>query len=280
MIDVVVYQWPGSRRSCFVADAMLKGIKNCGDNPRFKDVRSYIEPDGDVAVWYGWSPNIMSGYRDAGKKAVYADLGYWRREGFTGHHKLSINSRHPTDYFQRQKHPRDRFRKLNVPIKPWRSNTDGDIIVAGMSGKGANAEGLEPEQWERWAVEELRKHTKRRVVYRPKPNWHGSGEIAGAGLQRGHPQGDDVYSVLLRTYAVVAHHSNVAVDALLEGVPVYVVDGIARVLGQRDLAKIEQPIRPEGREQWAYDAAYTQWNIDEMASGQAWRHLKEERLVP
>lgn len=279
MIDVVVYQWPGSRRSCFVASAMLKGIKACSDTARFKDARTYLQPEGDVAVWYGFSRPIMDGYRDAGKKAVYVDLGYWRREGFTGHHKLTINSRHPTDYFQKTKHPPDRFNKLHVPIRPWRHG-EGDIIVAGMSGKGARAEGLEPEQWERWAVEELRKYTSRRVVYRPKPNWHGSGEIGGAILQRGHPQGDDVPRVLQNTYAIVTHHSNVAVDALLEGVPVFCVDGIARLLGRKDLSKIEQPIRPDGREQWAYDAAYTQWTIPEMESGQAWQHLKNERLVP
>ena len=278
MVDVIVYQWSGSRRSCFVADAMFRGVQSCGDKVKMRDARSYSQPEADVAIWYGYSKAIMDGYRDSGRKAIYADLGYWRREGFTGHHKLAINSRHPTDYFQKRKHPPDRFRSLNVAIKPWQRGGDA-IIVAGMSAKGANAEGMRAEEWERSAVAELKKYTKRPIFYRPKPNWHFSTTIEGAQTQRGHPQGDDVPHVLRNAYAVVTHHSNVAVDALLEGVPVFSLEGIASILGRRKLSEIESPIRPDGREQWAYDAAYTQWSVPEMASGQAWRHLKEEGLV-
>ncbi len=277
-MDVVVYQWTGSRRSCFVADAMFRGVQACGDKVKMRDARSYSQPEADVAIWYGYSKAIMDGYRDSGRKAIYVDLGYWRREGFTGHHKLAINSRHPTAYFQRRKHPPDRFNKLNVSIRSWQK-TGNAIVVAGMSAKGAGAEGMAAEQWERHAVTELRKYTKRPIVYRPKPNWHQSTAIEGAQLQRGHPQGDDVPHILKGLHAVVTHHSNVAVDALLEGVPVFCLEGIASVLGKQKLSEIESPIRPEGREQWAYDAAYAQWNVPEMTSGQAWRHLKEEGLV-
>ena len=278
MTDVMVYRWEGSRRSCFVADALFKGIQACGEKVRMKDARSFTRPEADVALWYGYSKAIMDGYRDAGKKAIYVDLGYWRREGFNGHHKLAINSRHPTDYFQKKKHPPDRFKKLGVAIKDWTKSGDS-IIVAGMSAKGAGAEGFPPERWERDAVAELKRYTTRSVIYRPKPNWHFSTRIDGAGYQRGDPQGNDVPTILKGVHAVVTHHSNVAVDALLEGVPVFCLEGIASVLGKSKLSEIESPIRPEGREQWAYDAAYSQWSVPEMASGAAWRHLKEEGLV-
>ena len=277
-LDVVVYRWPGSRRSCFVADALFKGIGSYGESVSLRDARSYSEPEADVAVWYGYSKPIMEGYRRAGKKAIYVDLGYWAREGFTGHHKLAINSRHPTSYFQRRRHSPDRFRKLPVTVKPWTKSGDF-VIVAGMSAKGAAAEGLNAEEWERRAVAELRKHTSRRIVYRPKPNWHSATRIEGTDFQKGHSQGDDVPDVLRNCHAVVTHHSNVAVDALLAGVPVFCLEGIASVLGKSNLSEIESPIRPEGREQWAYDAAWTQWSVPEMASGAAWRHLREEGLV-
>ena len=239
------------------------------------------KPDTDAAVFYGFNREILDGYRQAGKKAIYVDLGYWQREGQMGHHKLGINSRHPTDYFQRRQHAPDRWKRLNVAIAPWRTpkNPNAPIIVAGMSGKGAAAEGFRPEQWERQAVAELRKHTARKIVYRPKPNWTGSKPIEGAEFQRGDSQGCDVPAVLRNAHAVVTHHSNVAVDALLAGVPVFCMEGIAAKLGLQDLSKIEEPIRPDGREQWAYDAAYTQWTVHEMTSGAPWRHLKSEGLV-
>lgn len=242
-------------------------------------MHEYREPDTDVAIFYGFNRELLDGYRLAGKKAIYADLGYWQREGTTGHHKLGINSRHPNNYFQNRKHAPDRWKRLNVTIDPWRKG-GGAIVVAGMSGKGSNAEGLRAEEWEKFAVAELRKHTARPIIYRPKPNWVGSRAITGAETQRGDSQGRDVAGVLRSgIHAVVTHHSNVAVDALLAGVPVFCLDGIAATLGLSDLAKIENPIKPDGREQWAWDAAYTQWSLSELSHGAAWRHLKDEGLV-
>jgi len=282
MTTVAVYRFPHSRRSSFCAEAMAQGIRAVGDQVQERVMMQYHGPDTDVAVFYGFNRELLDGYRTAGKKAIYIDLGYWAREGQLGHHKLGINSRHPTDYYQRRAHAPDRWARLRQTIAPWRTSSPphAPILVCGMSGKGAAAEGFHPEEWERRTVAELRKHTQRRIVYRPKPNWAGSKPIEGADYQRGDNQGRDVPAVLREVHAVVTHHSNVAVDALIAGVPVFVMDGIARTLGLSDLSKIEKPIRPDGREQWAYDAAYTQWTVHEMATGAPWRHLKEEGLVP
>jgi len=281
MTSVAVYRYPHSRRSSFCAEAMAQGIRASGDQVHDRVMSQYEgRPDTDVAVFYGFNRDLLDGYRVAGKKAIYVDLGYWAREGQTGHHKLGLNSRHPTAYFQRRAHAPDRWRRLNVTIQPWRAaNPAAPIIVAGMSGKGALAEGFHPQEWERKAIAELRKHTQRRIIYRPKPNWTGSRPIDGADFQKGDSQGRDVPVVLRNCHAIVTHHSNVAVDALLAGVPVFSVEGIAAKLGLSDLSKIETPVYPDGREQWAYDAAYTQWTVPEMASGAPWRHLKEEGLV-
>lgn len=283
MLRVAVYRFPHSRRSSFCAEAMARGIRAVGDEVHERSMAQYPgKPDTDVAVFYGFNRELLEDYRAAGKKAIYVDLGYWQREGQTGHHKLGINSRHPTAYFQRKPHAPDRWNRLNVTIHPWRTpkNPNAPIIVAGMSGKGATAEGFRPEQWERDAVAQLKRHTKRPIIYRPKPNWTGSKPIEGSEYQRGDSQGRDVPSVLKSgVHAVVTHHSNVAVDALLAGVPVFVADGICAPLALSDLSQIETPIYPDGREQWAYDAAYTQWTIAEMTAGVPWRHLKEEGLL-
>lgn len=280
MTTVAVYRFPHSRRSSFCAEAMTKGVRAVGDTVSERVMGQFQGvADTDVAAFYGFNRDLLDAYRKAGKTAVYIDLGYWRREGETGHHKLGLNSRHPTGYFQRRKHPPDRWERLRERIEPWRKG-GGAIIVAGMSGKGAAAEGFRPEQWERQAVAELRKHTDRKIIYRPKPNWVGSKPIEGAEFQRGDSQGRDVPAVLKGgVHAVVTHHSNVAVDALLAGVPVFVMDGICAPLALSDLSKIETPLYPDGREQWAWDAAYTQWTVHEMTAGTAWRHLKTEGLV-
>lgn len=258
---------------------MYSGISKMGDHVELKNSRDYTNPEADVAVFYGLSKPILSGYSRPPHRAVFLDLGYWAREGQEGSHKITVNSRHPTNYFQRKAHEPSRFSRLGIGIRPWR-NSGRSIMVVGMSAKAANAQGFAPEEWERQTVAALRCITDRPIIYRPKPNWAGAQPIPGAEFQRGHPQGNDVPQQLRDVFCVVTHHSNVAVDALLMGVPVFSVEGIASVLSTKSLEKIDAPLRPEGREQWAYDAAYTQWTVSEMRTGAPWRHLKEEGLIP
>ena len=63
-------------------------------------------------------------------------------------------------------------------------------------------------------------------------------------------------------HAVVVHSSNVAVDALLAGVPVFcTVPCAAYRMGYADLSKIESPLYPDDREQWAWNLADQQWTL-------------------
>jgi len=83
---------------------------------------------------------------------------------------------------------------------------------------------------------------------------------------------------LIDCWAVVAHSSNVAVDALLLGVPVFVTDRCgARRCADTDLSHIESPRMPDDREEWAATLAAQQWTLEEMRSGLAWRMLQEQR---
>lgn len=278
--EIVVFQAPGHNRSRIVCDAMLTGIQRCGDSVELRSSHLYRRPDARVAVFYGLAQGcrqIFAEYVAAGRKAVYIDLGYWgrrKRTRWDGFHKLSVNDRHPTAYFQRVPHADDRFCHFDIPIKPWRAKGD-HIIIAGMSAKAAAAEGFRPEQWEREVIAKLRKLTRRPIIYRPKPNWNEARPIIGAEMICD----PDLSRALDGCHAVVTHHSNVAVDAILAGVPAFVWKGVAMPMASSDLRRIEDPAMPDGREQWAADVAWTQWSVDEMNSGEAWRHLRGEGIV-
>jgi hypothetical protein len=105
--------------------------------------------------------------------------------------------------------------------------------------------------------------TDRPIVYRPKPNGIGARPIDGTVWGKGPLLAE----ALVGCHAVVAHHSNAAVDALLAGVPCVCPDGVASLLRAPDLTEIEQPPMPDGREQWAYDLAWTQWSVEEIERG-------------
>lgn len=237
-------------------------------------------PEFDAAIFYGLAggcSRILSDYRDTGRHAIYIDLGYWGRRKLSrwdGYHKLALNGRHPTSYFQARPHGPERFREFRIEIAPWRK-AGRHILLIGMSAKAAGAEGLPAELWERQTVAQLRELTDRPIVYRPKPNWPDARPIAGTVFGN---EGS-LAQALVDCHAVLAHHSNAAVDALLAGVPCICPEGVASVLSGHKLEQIEEPPTPEGREQWAWDLAWTQWSVDEIGRGRAYRYLLDEGLL-
>lgn len=277
---VTVYHIPDHKRSMLMGMAMAKGIAAVGDQPRFVPYTDFVTPAGDVAVFYGFDDRlreIFNAYRAAGRPVVYIDMGYWGRlEGgkWSGYHKVSVNARHPTAYFQRVRHDDKRVTRFGLKITPWRSGRT--IIVAGTSGKGAAVDGFYPQQWETAAIGALRQHTDREIIYRPKPSWGGATPIPGSTFCQTRV---DIGQWLSDCHAVVTHHSNAAIDGLLAGVPAFCLEGVAAPMAIADLEKIEAPLFPEGREQWVNDISYCQWTPAEMEAGLAWRHLRDEGLV-
>lgn len=270
-----------SKRSRIIADAMREGIERQGERVRLLPSSAYHGgPDSEIAVFYGYDAvlrRVMSEYRARGLTVVYIDLGYFgRRDGGTlrGYHKVVVNGRHPTPYFQARPHDATRAARFQVKPADWRRGRH--IIVAGMGGKAAEAEGLRPEYWERKTIHRLRRLTDRPIIYRPKPNWEGARPIEGAKFAA---RREDLPGLFEDCHAVVTHHSNVGIDGLLAGVPLFTLDGVGRPLALNDINRIETPLYPDGREQWVNDLCYCQWNVSELRAGIAWRHLKDEGLV-
>lgn len=278
-LKVAVYQIKDHHRSAVVCSAMRTGIAKVGDEviARFED--EYTEVEADVAVFYGLDGNMGRLFKEYRRnaKAVYIDLGYWKRKEYphryAGYHKICVNDRHPTAYFQKVAHDNSRVAALGLKLEPWKHGRH--ILLAGMGDKGAKAEGYDVEEWERWAIKMIRENTKREIVYRPKPSWRRACPIAGVGFSsRNVP----IEKALKDCHAVVTHHSNVAVDALCSGIQAYACKGAAAPLALRDLSFINKSYCPD-REQWLNDLSWCQWNIEEMKEGVPWKHLKEEGLV-
>jgi hypothetical protein len=279
---IAVFEIKDHHRSRLTCRSMLKGIKSCGE-PAIWGLEQYWKGEiYDTVVFYGLegnTPKIFADHINAGKNAIYIDLGWWgRREGgrWTGYHKLVRNSRHPNVYFQSTSHSPGRFERFGIGISPWRRG-GSHILLAGMGDKGAIAEGFRPTEWERAAIVEIRKHTDRPIVYRPKPSWKDAAPLPGAGWS---PRTQELEEILSGAWAVVTHHSNVAVDGIVRGIPAFCWGGVGQRFASQSLSEIENPYKPpSGREQWCADIAWCQWSIAEMASGDAWRYLRSEGLV-
>lgn len=269
---------------------MRRGIELAGDIVQLRSIRDWredSEPDveADVAVFYGLAepmPNIFKAFR-RNFAAVYVDLGYWgRRDGgrWAGYHKVVVDARHPNAYFQKPAHPLDRIQRFAILPKARHAPTaNGHILLAGMGDKGAQAEGWAPEMWERWAIAKIREYSDRPIIYRPKPSWKTARPIEGT-LYSG-PHVRPIEKDLVNCHAVVTHHSNVAVDALVDGIPALCWAGVAAPLCSQNFQDLEAMPLPsiETRMQWMADLAYTQWSVAEIRDGKAWAHLREEGLI-
>ena len=84
----------------------------------------------------------------------------------------------------------------------------------------------------------------------------------------------DFKAVLGRAWAVVNHSSNPAMEAVINGIPVFVSESsLCHDVGNTDISDINTPAMPN-RIQWAHKLSYTEWFEDEIRQGAPWRRIK------
>lgn len=146
-------------------------------------------------------------------------------------------------------HPPQLRRGLDVAMRSWQS-AGGHVVLALPGSAFGRAVGINVAAWIGAIQARLQGATHRRVVVRPKEASHAlARDLAGA-------------------WALVTHSSNVAVDAVIAGIPVFVEPtSPAAPVGRLDL-DIENPIYPD-REQWWRSLMAQQFTLAEMADGRA-----------
>lgn len=283
-------------RERVVADAFIAGINKYGDrgiiisDNDLKAMRGMMpaKTDIDVAVIMGISRAAKRYFEEflaAGRHIVYLDKGLTRHgddkygNRLPKYYRVSVDAFQATEYFMKKDRLPDRWEALGYDIKPWQEvGPDGHIVVAGGSEKYSFWHQHEggATGWAWRVIDEVRKYTKRPIIYRPKPSWAEAVPIKGTRFSR---PPTILTQELSGCHALITFGSNSAVTAICQGVPAFVLgDGLAKPMSLADLAKIETPYYPsdEERARWARCLAYCQWSLDEMTSGEAWKILREE----
>lgn len=274
---------PANRRGQAVATALRDGARRLGIEATVDrgPVRPSIVRRYRALACYGIRGHLEL-LRSA-RTGILLDLGYWgRRTGenrWDGYYRVAVDGIHPNGYYRRRAHLGNRVGNGAPTVAPARRVDDGYVLLAGMSDKAASVYGLAPEQWERRAAERLLATTRRPVLYRPKPSWRGFSRIAGTELDDVRRSATDA---VRGAWAVVTHHSNIALTAVCAGVPVYgVEDGVGLDACSGPIESVEDWSLPsaEWRQQWLQDVSYAQWTLDEIAAGRMFRHLLSEGLL-
>lgn len=276
MMRVAVYSINTSggfsnKRADYIGKAMMQGLERCGVRARL--LRRFEGVEADVAVAYGWVHEpTFTAYKKAGGHFVYWDLGYWDRRPFgapsDGYHRLAVDD---WDTAKTMVRGCDftRFARLGLELQEPRAGTGEEILIAGMSEKAGGTHGYRLGEWEdAMAAKLVRVCSKYPIVIRPKP-----GRLA--------PPQIPIEQALLRTRLLVTHHSNVAIEAVLAGVPTYAIKGVGTLASPKELTHdgIVDPYLPTDieRAQLLADVAYAQWTPPEMRTGEAWKHI--ERII-
>ncbi len=212
--------------------------------------------DGPVAMF--GSPSkwpILKQAQTAGRDWYYGDHGYYRRGEYF---RVTLNAyQHGGTGTYRP----DRFRLMHPrPIMPTWRRDGSHILVCPNSDVYMGLHGIDGQTWLRNVLATLAEHTDRPIRVRYK---HTSPQIrydiAGA-------------------WAVVVFSSASALDALIGGVPVFVLAPFAAGyrMGLSDLSKIETPRYPDDREPFLWALAHQQWTYSEIMRGYAWGALQEQ----
>ncbi|WP_145266064.1 hypothetical protein [Calycomorphotria hydatis] len=167
--------------------------------------------------------------------------------------------------------PPDRFNELKVDLLPWRDPGE-KILICGQVPWDSSVLHINYHQWLKQTISELRRHTDGKLVFRPHPlakNIISEEEVSCSFSNHTALEED-----LETAKATVSFNSNASVESIIMGIPTFVFDRGAMALPVANtlLQNINYPYMPE-RQQWVNDLAYSQWDLEEIASGKTWTHL-------
>lgn len=218
-------------------------------------------PPDDLSPFIVWgqkflAETIIPPALKRGRPFWQIDNGFYKpaRGEATGYYRFHY--RQPMPVFLRDVSLR-LSRTIDVEFKPWRSGGEHVLIALPRQIKGGfgSAFGIGLDGWCRTIEARVLAHTKRPIKYRPRDS--------------GWPLEHDFRDC----WALVTHSSNVAVDAVLAGIPVFVEPtSMAVPVGNLDLADLENPAMP-GRKDWWNSLTCQQFTIDEMRNGTAFKYL-------
>jgi|TARA_R110000850_G_scaffold22102_1_gene64490 hypothetical protein len=276
--------WPehGPQNSKEIFKKFIKSLQDAGDQ-----VSINKETNGDVAViwsvlWRGRMlqyQSIWERYRKAGKPIIVIEVGgLLRNISF----KIGINGINRDADFANQTFDDQRWPLFKHELRPW--NPTGDLIViCGQHDASEQWKGLpKMSQWIEQQIIEIRKYTTRPILVRPHPrNVINFDENKFKNVKVRLPKRDymtyddtDFKATLERTWAVVNHSSNPAMEAVIKGIPVFVSESsLCHDVGNIKLADINTPAMPN-RLAWANKLAYTEWFADEIEQGIPWARIK------
>jgi hypothetical protein len=210
---------------------------------------------------------------------------YFIETGYLGNYRCANNRTGRKIYHRIVKNNMQHDTIMNVPSDRWDSlvNFNPSLAYNGWRKPGSKIllvlstekpfqyYGEDRDEWLKKVLATLKQHTDREIVIREKAS-------------RGERTNDTIYDALNDdVYALVTYNSIAAIEAIQHGIPAFAMAPTAAdPVGNKDLTQIENPNRPDEDlvQRWLHSIAYSQFNLDEIITGSAWRMVLENAQRP
>jgi len=281
-----VWTQHGPLNSKPIFEAFIKSLQKAGD-----EVILNRPCDADVAVigsvlWLGRMRNykkIWQRYRQANKPVIVLEVGGLRRNKSF---KIGINGVNRKADFANQIVDDTRWPLFRHTLKPWKQTGD-NILLLGQHDASEQWTGMPSMNvWFEQQINQIRKHTTRPILIRPHPRnpvgfdtkKYKNVSVARPIMDRHTIDDTNFKDTLKNAWAVVNHSSNPAMEAVINGIPVFVSESsLCFDVGNHSLENINNPSMPD-RQEWANKLSYTEWFPEEIAKGLPWTKIKD-RIV-
>lgn len=234
--------------------------------------------DADIHVIWSvlWNGRMASNKavweraRKENKNVIVLEVGGIKR-GTTW--KVGLNGINRAAYFGPSGNDSTRANRMGLVCTPWRC--DGhSILICGQHDKSLQWQDMPPmSQWVMETIEKVQACTDRTIIFRPHPRCplpHIEHEFKN--VLRDDPEQikgsyDDFNLCFNNIYATISWSSNPGIHSVINGVPAIVgPDSLAYDVAMHNIEEITSPYMPD-RQQWLNDYAWTEFTLEEIASG-------------
>jgi hypothetical protein len=245
----VSYASPGNARSMEFCRAFSRG---CGG--RWVTDLNMLRHGPVAGFWLPELYPILEAAQKDGRDWYYGDKAYFDRTKF---YRVTKNSKMLTAFSDATP---ERFDQLGIKIRRWRSGSQ--ILLCPQSDVFMRLNGSTQSAWIKDVTNKIRQYTDRPIVIHYKQIGQSTERIFERQLSN--------------VWAVIVHSSMAGMQAVIHGVPCFATDptSTSAVFGSTDLSRIENPVKPENREQMAWELADNQWTLSEIESGMAWEKIQ------
>lgn len=256
-IDIMVA--PHHAQQLHAARVVAEGLTSHGIAHRI--IADSAQTQADIVVTWGW--HCARRLQRPGRHILVMELAYlgdrrrWLSLGWDG-----LNGR------ARFAAPDDggaRWRRYFAHLMhPWRATRGGYALLMGQVPSDMAVRHLDHRRWLHDTACALR-FRGHEVRYRHHP-------LAPEFENPARRIEGDIADAFAGAVFAVTCNSNAGVDAVLAGVPAVTLDAgaMAHAVASHDL---DHPVVTPDRQPWAQRMAWTQWQPDEIAAGEAWPHL-------